>query len=85
MLPGDPITLQNPTIVERLDYIRPRQGGLLVPEWEFPDLGRVVPRGTVLGRTFSPYTFEELEVFESSVRAHSLDSAAGRGHPRAAG
>ncbi len=65
MLPGDPITLQNPTIVERLDYIRPRQGGLLVPEMGIPDLGRVVPRGTVLGRTFSPYTFEELEVFEA--------------------
>jgi hypothetical protein len=27
------------------------------------DLGTIVPRGHVLGRVFSAYTFEELEVF----------------------
>lgn len=65
MLPGEPISTTDPIIVERLDYIRPRQGGLMVPEVGIAGLGSVVPRGTVLGRTFSPYTFEELEVFEA--------------------
>jgi len=64
-LPGEPVVSTSPIIVERLDYIRPHQGGLLVPETRIADLGRIVPRGTVLGRTFSPYTFEELEVFEA--------------------
>ncbi len=70
-LDGEPLPNPNPTIVERLDYTRPHQGGLLVPELGIADLGRVVPRGTVLSRTFSPYTFEELEVlrtpFEQTV------------------
>lgn len=62
-LPGDPMTVTNPIIVDRLDYVRPHHGGLLVPEVGIKDLGTVVPRGHMLGRTFSPYTFEQLETF----------------------
>lgn len=72
MLPGEPIVAPNPIIVERLDYIRPRQGGLLVPDVGITDLGTVVPRGTVLGRIYSPYIFEELEVFEAPFERTAL-------------
>ena len=44
-----------------LAIIRPHHGGILVPEVHVPDLAREVPGGTVLGRIYSPYTFELLE------------------------
>ena len=62
-LPGEPQAAGEPLVVERLAILRPRHGGLLVPEVGIDDLGSVVPRGRVLGRTYSPYTFAELESF----------------------
>ncbi len=62
-LPGDPRPAASPIIVTKLLTLRPHHGGLLVPEVRIADLGTVVPRGHVLGRLFSPYTFEELETF----------------------
>ncbi|HLI52125.1 MAG TPA: succinylglutamate desuccinylase/aspartoacylase family protein [Thermomicrobiaceae bacterium] len=54
-----------PTVVDELLTIRPRQGGLFVPEKRIGDLGRIVPRGTLLGRVYDPYGFGELERFEA--------------------
>lgn len=54
-----------PTIVDELLTLRPRQGGLFVPEKRIGDLGQIVPRGTLLGRVYDPYTFGELERFEA--------------------
>lgn len=48
-------------LMHEIATIRPHQGGLLVPEVHVPDLGSEVPGGTVLGRIYSPYTFELLE------------------------
>jgi predicted deacylase len=62
-LPGEPQPAASPIIVTSLHTLRPRHGGLLVPQARIADLGTVVPRGHVLGRIFSPCTFEELEVF----------------------
>lgn len=62
-LPGEPRPADQPTIVARLHTLRPTQGGLLVAEVGAADLGTIVRRGHVLGRTYSPYTFEELERF----------------------
>jgi predicted deacylase len=62
-LSGEPQPAASPIIVTNLLTLRPHHGGLLVPEVRVADLGTVVPRGHVLGRIFSPYTFEELEVF----------------------
>jgi predicted deacylase len=62
-LPGEPTPAATPTVVTHLRTLRPHHGGLLVPEVHTADLGTTVPQGTVLGRLFSPYTFEELEVF----------------------
>jgi predicted deacylase len=48
-------------LMRELTILRPHAGGILVPEVRVPDLGREVPGGTVLGRIYSPYTFELLE------------------------
>jgi len=52
-------------VVSAIHTIRPRQGGLL--ETEAPSLGDTIARGAVLGRVFSPYNFEELEVIQNPV------------------
>ena len=62
-LPGVPAPAPDPTIVTNLATLRAHHGGLLVPEVRIADLGSVVPRGHMLGRIFSPYTFGECEVF----------------------
>ena len=41
--------------------LAPRHGGLFVPELGFDRLCDTVPAGTVLGRVYSPHTFELLE------------------------
>ncbi|HET9014270.1 MAG TPA: succinylglutamate desuccinylase/aspartoacylase family protein [Thermomicrobiaceae bacterium] len=65
VLPGEVQRADNPIVVEHLATVRARAGGLLVPEVGIADLERVVARGHLLGRTFSPYTFEEVERFEA--------------------
>jgi hypothetical protein len=42
--------------------VGPHHGGLLIPEVTPRDLGRVFPKGTVLGRVISANSFEELDV-----------------------
>jgi len=63
MLAGDPLPPPRQTVLRTLLTMRPRAGGFLVPE--VTALNVEVPRGTVLGRTLSPYSFEELEVFRA--------------------
>lgn len=41
--------------------LAPRHGGLFVPEVGFDMLAKSVPKGTVLGRVYSPHTLEVLE------------------------
>ncbi len=72
MVPGAPQPAASPTIVTHLATLRPHHGGLLVPEARIGDLGSVVPRGQVLGRIFSPYTFEELERFVAPFERTAL-------------
>lgn len=64
-LPGAPAPDPAPLVITRLAILRPREGGLLLPEARVEDLGAVVPEGQLLGRTFSPYTFEEVERFSA--------------------
>lgn len=52
-------------VMSELANIRPHQGGMLVSELSVEQLGTAIPKGTVLGRVLSPYTFEELEVIEA--------------------
>jgi predicted deacylase len=65
MLPGPPAPRPKQTVVHEIVTLRPRHGGLLVPE--APPLGQPVAGGAVLGRVVSPYTFETLEVIRNPV------------------
>lgn len=44
-----------------LDGIGPKTGGLLVSEVGVRDIGRVVPKGFLLGRILDPLTFKEID------------------------
>jgi predicted deacylase len=51
----------------RKHRVNPRCGGYLVPERRPEKLLREVKKGEILGRIFSPYTFEELEILRAPV------------------
>ncbi|HEX6547792.1 MAG TPA: succinylglutamate desuccinylase/aspartoacylase family protein [Candidatus Dormibacteraeota bacterium] len=61
MIDGEPELPAEQVVVSTLVTLRPHQGGLLYPEVSLDQLTREVPKGTVLGRVVSPYTFETLE------------------------
>lgn len=63
MLPGEPSPRPRQIVLHEIAIIRPRQGGLLVPE--ITNLGDEVRGGTILGRVVSPYTLETLETIRS--------------------
>jgi predicted deacylase len=66
MLHGPAGPLPPQVLLTELATIRPRTGGLLVPE--VTQLGREVGADTVLGRVCHPQTFEELEVMRPPYR-----------------
>lgn len=61
MLDGEPELPERQVVVDELVVLRPHHGGLMLSEVDPSRLGEEVPKGTVLGRVVSPYTFEELE------------------------
>jgi hypothetical protein len=63
MLAGDPAPPPPQTVLRTLLTLRPAAGGMLVPE--VTTLHTRLGKGTVLGRTVSPYSFDELEVFRA--------------------
>lgn len=65
MLAGNPPPPPHQTVVRRIETLRPRHGGILLPEVRA--LGGVVPKATVLGRVVSPYTLETLEEFVTTM------------------
>ncbi len=75
MLEGTPKLPEKQVIVKPELNLRPAHGGLLVSEKGIEDLGTVVPKGDVLGRVISPYTFEVLDTI-SAPFAESLLLAA---------
>lgn len=66
MLPGEPAALPRQAVLTELATIRPRVGGLLVPE--VTALGVEVGADAVLGRIYHPQTFEELEAIRPPYR-----------------
>lgn len=66
MLPGLPPPPPPQVLLTELATIRPRAGGLLLPE--VTELGRELGPDTVLGRVCHPQTFEELEVLRAPYR-----------------
>jgi predicted deacylase len=65
VLPGEPRMREDQIVLSRIDIVRPTQGGFL--RTEAPPLGERIEEGAVLGRVFSPYTFDELEVMRNSL------------------
>ncbi|MGH2559082.1 MAG: succinylglutamate desuccinylase/aspartoacylase family protein [Thermomicrobiales bacterium] len=61
VLPGEVKPAPEQILMHELAILRPHHGGILVPEVRVPDLGGEVPGGSMLGRIYSPYTFELLE------------------------
>lgn len=64
-LPGEPLRRDDQRVVDALDIIRPRHGGIIVPGVGAGQLGRVVEGGTILGTVYNAQTFEELEVIRA--------------------
>jgi uncharacterized protein len=71
LLKGNTEQTAGQRVVQTLEKVSPRHGGILLCEYGPDRLGDTVPGGTVLGRVLSPYTFEELEVitapYEESI------------------
>jgi predicted deacylase len=65
-LSGDVASRADQVVMSRIDIIRPTQGGFL--RSEAPALGERIAEGAVLGRVVSPYSFEELEVIQNSLK-----------------
>ena len=60
---------QEPRKVVRVaGSLRPKHGGLFIPEVGHEALGGTVAGGTVLGRVLAPDTFEELDVLRAPYR-----------------
>jgi predicted deacylase len=80
VIPGEVTPAPEQLLLHELAILRPHYGGILVPEVRVPALGTEVQGGTVLGRIYSPYTFELLETitapFERSVLVLLRDNLA---------
>ena len=65
MLDGEPEVPDRQVIVERMSYIRPHQGGLMLSNVTASRLGEEVPGGFQLATIIDPATFEVLEVIKT--------------------
>jgi predicted deacylase len=65
MLDGKPELPERQVIVERMSYIRPHQGGIMLSNVTASQLGDQVARGFELATIVDPTTFEVLEVVEA--------------------
>ncbi|MDR7454296.1 MAG: succinylglutamate desuccinylase/aspartoacylase family protein [Armatimonadota bacterium] len=80
ILPGQPPVPDRVMIFERVQRINPTCGGMLEPVFPPEDLmRREVPAGALLGRVWSPYTFEVLEELRAPFRG--LVDMVGRHYP----
>ena len=65
VIPGDVRPAPEQTLLTVMQILRPRQGGILHPAVNADLLGTAVEKGTLLGRTLNPQTFEVLEEFRA--------------------
>lgn len=65
MLPGEVVPAPKQVVMTEIQIIRPTQGGLMVPGFDFSAVGSVIEGKQVLSRTYNPQTFEELEVIHT--------------------
>jgi predicted deacylase len=65
MLDGERAVDPARVVVREGTGLRPRHGGLFLPDVGLEHLGKRVPRGTLLGRVVSPQSFEEIDRLEA--------------------
>lgn len=68
MIPGEVTPPPKQVVVTDIEIIRPTQGGMLVPAYDFSAVGSVIEGEQVLARTYNPQTFEELEVIRTPFK-----------------
>jgi hypothetical protein len=61
MLEGELVLPKRQVIISPENNLRPNQGGLLISHFKGNAIGRVVPKGTLLGTVISPYSFETID------------------------
>ena len=75
MLTGEITRPRRQVIVRPETRCQPSQGGLLEALVTRRDIGTVFPRGTILGRIVSPYTFKVLDEIRAPYKQNLLVSA----------
>lgn len=68
MLPGDVEPAPKQVVMTEIRIIRPTQGGIMVPAFDFSAVGSAIEGEQVLARTYNPQTFEELEVIRTPFK-----------------
>ena len=63
MIDGEPILPEAQYDVKELVTINSKNGGIFNPNLSIDSMHSVIPKGDLLGITYSPYTFEEIERF----------------------
>ncbi|MCL4499715.1 MAG: succinylglutamate desuccinylase/aspartoacylase family protein [Chloroflexi bacterium] len=61
MIEGRPKLPKRQLLISPENNLRPSHGGLLFSNYDRTAIGKVVPKGTLLGTVVSPYSFEALE------------------------
>lgn len=64
-IPGKAEAAPEQVVLNRMSIVRPRHGGILHPLVTAENLGQVVPKDTLLGRTLDAQTFELLEEYRA--------------------
>lgn len=65
VMPGKPIPAPEQVALNKISIMRPAHGGVLHPAVTADQLGQIVPKDTLLGRTFDAQTFELLQEFRA--------------------
>jgi predicted deacylase len=69
ILPGQPTLAERTLVIEKVKRVNPRQGGMIEPIFDAADMmTREVQAGELLGRVWSPYTFEVVEELRAPFR-----------------
>jgi predicted deacylase len=77
-VPGTPAPSERQWIVQEVAHLRPRAGGLFIPEVGFETLGSIVPAARLLGRVISPYSFDRLDELYGPYQENLLMVVRGR-------
>lgn len=83
MIPGEVERPEQQILLKGRTSFRARHGGMFHPEFGLEGLGKVLPKGTLLGTTVNPRTFEEIERIATPYDEGILFAVKGRGrvHP----